>query len=110
MDLWIKGVTAAITVCDQQGTILDLNDRSVSNFSKDGGSELCGRSLFACHPPAANELLREMLISPEPNTYITEKNGKYRLVHQAPWYEDGKFGGYVEFIFDVPGEIPIKKR
>ncbi len=110
MDLWIKGVTAAITVCDEQGEIVDMNDRSVRNFSKDGGADLCGRSLFDCHPPAASELLKEMLTRPEPNTYITEKNGQHRLVHQSPWYEDGHFKGYVEFIFDVPEEIPIIKR
>jgi len=107
---WVKGLSAAITVCDRQGVIIEMNESSAQNFAKQGGSSLCGSSLLECHHEPSRSQLEDMLAHPRPNTYITEKNGVRRLVHQEPWYDNGQFGGYVEFIFSIGSDIPVKTR
>ena len=34
---WIKEFPAAVTVSDQDGIILEMNDRAAKTFAKDGG-------------------------------------------------------------------------
>ena len=34
---WIKEFPAAITVCDAEGIILEMNDKAAKTFEKDGG-------------------------------------------------------------------------
>ena len=43
---WTYEFPAAITVSDQDGTILMMNEKSASTFSGDGGSKLIGKNLF----------------------------------------------------------------
>ena len=50
---WVKGFPAEVTVCDAQGRILEMNDRSVAQFVKYGGKELIGKNLLDCHPRAS---------------------------------------------------------
>jgi hypothetical protein len=44
------------------------------------------------------------------NTYITEKKGERKLVHQAPWYDQGQFAGLVETVIVPPPELETKQR
>jgi hypothetical protein len=37
---WIEEFPGAITVCDPQGIILEMNARAAESFQKDGGKEL----------------------------------------------------------------------
>ena len=94
---WVHDYPAAISVCDTEGTIIALNRRAAENFHRDGGERLVGTSLFACHPEPAN-------------TYVVEKHGRRKLVHQAPWYRDGEFAGLTETIIELPAEVPTKRR
>jgi len=92
------------------GTILEMNDKSVNTFSKYGGQALVGKSLMDCHPPAAREKIREMLDSGSTNAYTIEKNGVRKLIYQAPWYSEGKRMGLVEISLEIPEKIPHFKR
>jgi len=38
MHEWIKEFPAAITVCDLNGIITEMNDKAISTFAKDGGA------------------------------------------------------------------------
>lgn len=107
---WIDRIPVAITVCDVKGTIIEMNDCSARYFAQDGGRDLCGRSLLDCHPEPSRSQLQQMLAVPQANTYTVVKNGCRRLVHQAPWYEAGVWGGYVELVFEIPDEMPLKIR
>jgi hypothetical protein len=42
MDDWMKEFPAAITVCDGNGIVLDMNDRAIETFESDGGRALIG--------------------------------------------------------------------
>lgn len=49
---WFKELPVSITVCDDKGIILAMNDFSKKTFCKDG-EDIVGHSLFDCHPPRA---------------------------------------------------------
>ena len=107
---WVENYPAAVSVCDTQGLIIAMNRLAMDNFSKQGGEALIGTSLFACHPEPANCIIRNLLQERTGNTYFTEKNGVRKLVHQAPWYHEGRFAGLTETIIALPDQVPTKQR
>jgi transcriptional regulator with PAS, ATPase and Fis domain len=107
---WVNEFQGAITVCDMDGTIIEMNERSKETFAKYGGADLIGKSLMDCHPPAAQEKIRELLASGKTNAYTIEKNGVKKLIYQTPWYKDGKRAGLVELSLEIPEEMPHFKR
>ena len=107
---WLELYPSAVTVCDVHAVIVAMNSASRKNFSSRGGGALVGTSLFDCHSEPSNIKIRKMLQSQEAQTYIVEKKGSKRLIHQAPWYNQGAFAGLVETIIDLAGDIQEHKR
>jgi transcriptional regulator with PAS, ATPase and Fis domain len=103
---WVKSFPSAITVCDKDGIIIEMNDRSIESFKEDGGEELIGTNLLNCHPEPARTQLEEMLRSQKTNSYTIEKRGKKKLIYQSPWFENGDYAGFVEISLPVPFEMP----
>lgn len=103
---WVKNFPGAITVCDKKGLILEMNEKSEIVFQEDGGKELIGTNMLACHPGPARAKLEALLINEKTNIYTIEKNGKKKLIYQAPWYKDGIYAGFVELSLEIPFEIP----
>ena len=103
---WIKDFPAAITVCDPQGTILEMNAAAIEVFRADGGEKLLGTNVLDCHPQRAREMLEGMLASQQKNVYTIEKGGRKKLIYQSPWYKDGQYAGFVELSLVIPVEIP----
>lgn len=103
---WIKDFPAAITVCDENGIILEMNEKSVSTFEKDGGRMLIGTNVLDCHPEPSRTQLENMLKDGITNVYTIEKNGIKKLIYQSPWYSEGKYTGFVEMSFEIPSEMP----
>lgn len=106
MERWVREFSGAVTVCDAQGTIVEMNDRAILLFDKYGGAALIGRNVLDCHPEPARTKLQQMLVDQKPNVYTVAKNGTHKLICQAPWYSDGQFGGIVELVFETPAAIP----
>lgn len=102
---WTKELPFAITVCDKEGNILEMNDKSKKTFEKWGGN-LIGVSLMNCHPEPAKSKLIDMLANPKINAYTIEKNGIKKLIYQSPWYEGEEFMGFVELSLEIPFEMP----
>ena len=102
---WIKEFPAAITVCDLEGIILEMNDKSVEVFADDGGLALIGKNILDCHPQPARSKLEKMMRSRTENTYTIEKKGVKKLIHQAPWYKAGAYAGFVEISLEIPFEL-----
>ena len=101
----LRNAGFAITICDKDGKILDMNARSKQTFAKYG--DIIGHSLFEYHPPRAAEILRGLLENHNVNAYTIEKEGLHKLIYQVPWYEEnGDFGGYVELSLVIPAEMP----
>jgi transcriptional regulator with PAS, ATPase and Fis domain len=102
---WVKEFPAAITVCDADGIVLEMNDKSAKTFEKDGGRALIGQNVFDCHPDPARGKLERLMDARRKNTYTIEKNGIKKLIHQTPWYLNGKYAGFIEFSFEIPFDI-----
>jgi len=107
---WTDGFLGAITVCDREGIVVYMNERSKMQFAKTEEGDLVGKSLIDCHPEPARSLLKKMLAEPMPNSYIIEKRGIRKMIHQTPWMENGEFKGVVEISFEIPVEMPHHKR
>jgi hypothetical protein len=103
---WLREFPGAVTVCDRDGVILDMNDKSAATFADDGGRALIGRNMLDCHPEPARATLVELLANPRVNAYTIEKRGVHKLIYQAPWFKDGDFRGLVELSLEIPGVMP----
>lgn len=106
MDKYFKEFGVAVTVCDRDGKIVEMNDKSRKTFLKPGREELIGKNVLDCHPEPARSKLKGMLENPATNAYTIEKNGVKKLIYQTPWYENGEFRGMVELSMEIPAEMP----
>lgn len=103
---WVESVAMAVTVCDATGIIVAMNERSARTFAASGGRALIGTNALDCHPEPARTKLAAMLREGRPNTYTIEKQGRRKLIHQAPWHRDGVFAGFVEVSIPLPETMP----
>jgi len=103
---WVRELNAAVTVCDRDGIVVEMNDRAAVTHAKDGGRALIGRSLLDCHPEPSRSLLVELLGTGRTNAYTIEKDGVKKLIYQAPWFRDGEYQGLVELSLPVPFDMP----
>jgi PAS domain S-box-containing protein len=104
--LWVKSFPGAITVCDTQGIILEMNQAACEVFRQDGGEKLVGTNLFECHTEKARPKLEELMAKQQANVYTIEKHGKKKLIYQTPWYQDGKYAGFIELSLVIPEQMP----
>ena len=103
---WVKEFPGAITVCDREGIILEMNDKAIKTFEADGGEALVGANLLDCHPEPARSKLKELMAAQQSNVYTIEKRGVKKLIYQTPWYEAGEYGGFVELALELPAQMP----
>ncbi len=103
---WADELPGAITVCDERGVIVDMNDRAAATYQADGGRALIGADLRACHPERAREKLEALFAGRRPNVYTVRKNGVRKLIYQCPWYRDGVYAGIVELSLPIPDDVP----
>jgi hypothetical protein len=103
---WIREFPGAVTVCDLDGIVLEMNGKSARTFEKYGGGGLIGRNLLDCHPEPARSKLVQLLESGGSNVYTIEKNGIRKLIYQTPWFVDGQRRGMVELSLEIPADIP----
>ena len=102
---WIKEFPAAVTVCDADGVILEMNDKATKTFEKDGGYKLIGSNMLDCHPDPARSKVERLLAAREKNVYTIEKNGVKKMIFQSPWYQNGEYAGFVELSLEIPFEM-----
>lgn len=103
---WIKEFPAAITVCDQNGILLEMSDKAAKTYEKEGGRKLIGSNLLDCHPEPARSKTERLLAAGEKNVYTIEKNGVKKLIYQSPWFKNGQYAGFVELSLEIPFEMP----
>jgi len=107
---WVKEFPGAVTVCDTEGRILEMNDRSLETFSADGGPALLGTNVLDCHPEPSRTKLEGMMTDRRANVYTIQRNGKKKLIYQAPWFANGAYAGFVELSFEIPWDMPHFNR
>ena len=103
---WFSSFPVAMTITDEEGVILDMNDCAADSFKKDGGRLLIGKSVFDCHPEPSKSKLRNLYEDQFVNAYFITKNGQKKLIYQAPFFQKGEFAGFVEICLDLPENMP----
>ena len=103
---WSKHFNGAISICDKNGIILEMNDKAIRDFQDEGGEKLIGSNVLDCHPEPAQTKLRELLQHEQTNVYTIEKRGVKKLIYQAPWFEGGRYAGLVELSLEIPTQMP----
>lgn len=98
---WPDELDCAVTVCDNEGTVLYQNDRSEA---VNGGMR--GRSLLPCHNDRSRTIIRRLLSEGGRNVYTIEKGGVKKLIYQTVWREAGEVRGLVELSLELPDELP----
>jgi len=107
---WVKHFPGAVTVCDTRGVIIQMNEAAIQLFQEEGGEKLIGSSLLNCHPEPALSKLKKLMESQQKNVYTIQKKGKKKLIFQTPWYEEGKYAGFMELSLEIPWELPHFNR
>jgi transcriptional regulator with PAS, ATPase and Fis domain len=104
---WIQEFPAAITVCDADGILLEMNDKAAKGYEADGGRALIGSNMLDCHPDPARTKTERLLASRARNVYTIKKNDIKKLIYQSPWYKNGEYAGFVEMSLEIPfGDLP----
>ena len=103
---WVKEFPGAITICDPDGVLLEMNDKAVHTFQERGGAGLIGTNMLDCHPEPARTKTRELLDSRRTSVYTIEKRGQKKQIYQAPWYPEGRHRGFIELSLELPAEMP----
>ena len=101
---WVKELSCAVTVCDTDGVVLYQNEKSRTTFASYGN--MVGRNLKDCHKPESWEFIQRLLHEGLSNSYTVEKKGLKKLIHQTPWYINGKVAGLVELSIELPEALP----
>jgi len=107
---WVKEFSGAITVCDVDGLILEMNDQAIRSCQDEGGIELLGSNLLECHPEPARSKLRELMNKRQVNVYTINKNNVRKLIYQTPWYRNGQYSGFMEIAIVIPDSMPHFNR
>jgi len=107
---WVEGLPAAVTVCDAEGRITEMNGRSREVFAADGGGALIGRNVLDCHPEPSRTKLAGLMKDRRTNVYTIQKDGRRKLIYQAPWFKDGAYAGFVELSLEIPWDMPHFNR
>ena len=100
---WVKEFPGKIEVCDKDGILLEMNDRAAE---QEDNPHLIGTNILDCHPEPARAKLKLLLETGQANIYTIEKKGLKKLIYQAPWYQDGKYAGFMEIMLDIPQDMP----
>ena len=106
---YFKEFNSALTICDRDGKILYMNDKSKKTFKAEDDS-LIGISLFDCHNENSIAMIKNMLENDSSNSYTIEKNGVKKLIYQSPWKEGGSVKGMIELSIEIPENMPHFKR
>ena len=109
-ETWFEHLPIAITVTDENATIIAMNALAAETFKNDGGRDLIGQSVIDCHPPATQDKVRSLYENKAPNVYTIEKDGQKKMIYQTPYYEGGELKGVVELSLPIPDEIPHSPR
>lgn len=98
---------AAVEICDAEGILLYVNDCAAETVA---GRDQIGTNILDCHPEPARSKFERMLATGEANIYTIEKDGRRKLIYQAPWYVDGQYAGFIEMALPLPDAMPHFNR
>lgn len=101
---WAMELNCAITVCDSEGYILYMNEKSRETYRKHGN--LIGKNLMECHNERSKAIISHLLETGGQNAYTIEKEGLHKMIYQSAWKENGVVKGLCEISMVIPAEMP----
>jgi len=66
---WVKESGVAITVTGKDGRFIEMNDKSVKTFEKEGGLQLIGTNMMDCHNDNSKSILTDYGIEKAQHLY-----------------------------------------
>ncbi len=106
MEDWMEEFPGAVTVSDRDHIIVYLNAKAAKTLAAEGGKDLIGRNLMACHKHRSIDIIERIFRTGEPNAYTIEKKGVRKFIYQAPWRKGGEVAGLVELSMEIPFDLP----
>ena len=78
-----------------------LTNEHLFKVIKDGGTAVGKTSLVSrfVHSIFSDKYLTTIGVK-------IEKKGIKKFVYQSPWYQEGQYAGFVEFVLEIPFELP----
>ena len=105
------GLRATVTIADEQGRIIFLNDLALEHYGDRGGKDLIGTSLHKCHNPESQAKIRETYARYRageftPTRYHSDKEGGLaESIVLIPLLADGRFSGVAELMWHERSEL-----
>lgn len=106
-----SGLRAGVTIADETGRIVFLNDQAMAHYKDWGGERLVGTDLNDCHNPASQAKIRELYTRHRagdltPTRYHEDKgNGIAEGIVLIPILIQGEFRGIAELTWDERPEL-----
>jgi PAS domain-containing protein len=105
------GLRAAVTIADQDFTIIFMNDRATVFYAEDGGAELIGKNLLDCHSAELADVIRDAYaryragdLTPTRYYHQEEGDAPESIVH-IPLIVEGEFRGIAEQIWNERADL-----
>ncbi len=101
-----EGLRAAVTIADENGRIIFLNDLAIEHYGDRGGEMLLGTNLDDCHNPRSRARIRALYARYRagdltPTRYHEEKgNDLAESIVLIPLIVDERFRGVAELMWD----------
>lgn len=108
------GLRAVITVADEDGCIIFMNDLAAEHYADRGGAGLIGTRLQDCHNPSSQSKIRQMYArygvgDLTPTRYHEEKGeGCAESIVLIPLIVAGQFRGVAELMWTERPELVIE--
>ena len=105
------GLRTTVTVSDEDGSIVFLNDLAAAHYADRGGRTLVGSNLNDCHNPASQRKIHEMYTryragDLSPTRYREEKeDGTAHGIVVIPIVVEGRFRGIAELMWTERPEL-----
>ena len=105
MNDFFKYVECAVTVCDTECVIVYQNEKSVAV-----NGDMRGKCMLGCHNDRSRGIIARILSEGATYSYTISKKGQRKLIHQTPWYRDGRIAGIIELSIVIPDQMPHYDR
>ena len=111
LGMLFEGLRAVITVADENGNIIFLNDLAVEHYGDRGGETLLGTDIYKCHNPQSQAKIKALYARYRagdlaPTRYLEQKgNGLAQSIVLIPLHVDGHFRGVAELMWEERPEL-----
>jgi DUF438 domain-containing protein len=109
------GLRATVTIADENGRIIFLNDLAMAHYADRGAGALIGTHLDDCHNPTSQKKIRRMYAryragDLSPTRYHEEQeDGTAHSIVVIPITVEGQFRGIAELMWSERPELVFEK-